>query len=131
MVVYTDGFNGKEGTTAAARWAGYWGISKTKIINGHAKLPNHKVFEADARAALLGLQAALTDPKPQKSTNIYICQENMESIQLLRGQPKRSRQMFFIDFQEATWTWPQRPKARLLHTARHSTGEMGSRTYRH
>jgi len=90
MVVYTDGSKGKEGTAAGAGWAGYWGTSKTKIFSGHAKLPNHEVFDAEARAALLGLQAALRDPKTQHSTNIYICLDNLEVAQQLCGQPKGS-----------------------------------------
>ncbi|ODM14248.1 hypothetical protein SI65_10327 [Aspergillus cristatus] len=44
---------------------------KTKILCGHTKLPNHEVFDAEARAALLGLQAALKDPKPN-TPQIYI-----------------------------------------------------------
>ena len=111
MVVYTDGSKGKEGTAAGAGWAGYWGTSKTKIFSGHAKLPNHEVFDAEARAALLGLQAALKDPKTQHSTNIYICLDNQEAVQQLQGQPKGSSQSIFMNFQEAARTWPQHPKA--------------------
>ena len=111
MVVYTDGSKGKEGTAAGAGWAGYWGTSKTKIFSGHAKLPNHEVFDAEARAALLGLQAALKDPKTQHSTNIYICLDNLEAVQQLQSQPKGSSQSIFMNFQEATRTWPQRPRA--------------------
>ncbi|ODM20665.1 hypothetical protein SI65_03718 [Aspergillus cristatus] len=111
MVVYTDGSKGKEGTAAGAGWAGYWGTSKTKIFSGHAKLPNHEVFDAEARAALLGLQAALKDPKTQHSTNIYICLDNLEAVQQLQSQPKGSSQSIFMNFQEAARAWPQRPRA--------------------
>ena len=110
MVVYTDGSKGKEGTAAGAGWAGYWGTSKTKIFSGHAKLPNHEVFDTEARAALLGLQAALEDPRTQHSTNIYICLDNLEVVQQLQGQPKESSQSIFMSFQEAAQTWPQHPR---------------------
>ncbi|ODM21264.1 hypothetical protein SI65_04317 [Aspergillus cristatus] len=33
----------------------YCGTCKTKIFCGHKKLPNHEVFDAEARGALLGL----------------------------------------------------------------------------
>ncbi|ODM23805.1 hypothetical protein SI65_01394 [Aspergillus cristatus] len=111
MVVYTDGSKEKEDTAAGAGWVGYWDISKTKIFRGHRKLPNHEVFDAEAQAALLGLQAALKDSKAQHSTNIYICLDNLEAVQQLQGQPKGSSQSIFMNFQEAAQTWPQHPRA--------------------
>ena len=48
MVVYTDGSKGKDSNAAGAGWVGYWGTCKTKIFSGHAKLPNHEVFDAEA-----------------------------------------------------------------------------------
>src|SRR5699024_8508813 len=70
MVVYTDGSKGKDNSVAGAGWVGYWGACKTKIFSGHR---NHEVFDAEARAALLGLQTALKDPNAQHSTDLYIC----------------------------------------------------------
>ena len=78
MVVYTDGSKGKDSNAAGAGWVGYWGTCKTKIFSGHAKLPNHKVFDAEARGPLLGLQTALKDPNAQHSTNLYICLDNLD-----------------------------------------------------
>ncbi|ODM16230.1 hypothetical protein SI65_08326 [Aspergillus cristatus] len=111
MVVYTDGSKGKDSNAAGAGWVGYWGACKTKIFSGHRKLPNHEVFDAEAQAALLGLQAALKDPKAQHSANIYICLDNLEAVQQLQGQPKGSSQSTFMNFQKAAQTWPQHPRA--------------------
>ena len=111
MVVYTDGSKGKDSSAAGAGWVGYCGTSKAKIFSGHARLPNHEVFDAEARAALLGLQTALKDPKAQHSTNIYICLDNLEAVQQLQGQPKGSSQPILMNFQEAAQTWPQHPRA--------------------
>src|SRR5699024_3331957 len=78
MVVYTDGSKGKDSSVAGAGWVGYLGTSKTKAFHGHTKLPNHEVFDAEARAAL-------KDPKAQSSTNLYICLDNLEAVQQLQG----------------------------------------------
>ena len=106
MVVYTDGSKGKDSNAAGAGWVGYWGNCKTKIFHGHRKLPNHEVFDAEARAALIGIQTALTDPNAQHSTNLYICLDNLEAVQQLQGQPTGSSQSVFKQFQEAAQTWP-------------------------
>ncbi|ODM17674.1 hypothetical protein SI65_06462 [Aspergillus cristatus] len=106
MVIYTDGSKGKDSNAAGAGWVGYWGISKTKIFRGHTKLPNLEVFDAEARAALLGLQAALKDFKVQQSTDLYICLDNLEAVQQLKGQPTGSSQSVFRRFQEVAMTWP-------------------------
>ena len=106
MVVYTDGSKGKDSSAAGAGWVGYWGACKTKIFSGHRKLPNHEVFDAEARGALLGLQSALKDPNAQHSTNLYICLDNLEAVRQLQGQPTGSSQPVFKQFQEAAQTWP-------------------------
>ena len=43
---------------------GYWGTCKTKIFCRHRKLPNHEVFDAEARGALLGLHLPSRTPMP-------------------------------------------------------------------
>ncbi|ODM24321.1 hypothetical protein SI65_01971 [Aspergillus cristatus] len=106
MVVYTDGSKGKDSNAAGAGWVGYWGTCKTKIFCGHRRLPNHEVFDAEAREALLGLQTALKDPNAQHSTNLYICLDNLEAVQQLQGQPTGSSQSAIKQFQEAAQTWP-------------------------
>ncbi|ODM19767.1 hypothetical protein SI65_04753 [Aspergillus cristatus] len=111
MVVYSDGSKGKDSNNAGAGWVGYWDTSKTKIFCGHTKLPNHEVFDAEARVALLGLQAALKDPKAQHSINLYICSDNLEAVQQLQSQPTGSSQSVFKQFQEAAQTWPSCPRA--------------------
>lgn len=111
IVVYTDGSKGKDSNAAGAGWVGYWGTSKTRTFCGHTKLPNHEVFDAEARAALLGLQAALKDPKAQHSTNIYICLDNLEAVQQLQGEPMGSSQSVFMSFQGIAQTWPNCARA--------------------
>lgn len=111
IVVYTDGSKEKEGTAAGAYWVGYWASSTIKIFCGHRKLANQEVFDAEARAALLGLHAALKDPKAQHSTDLHICLDNLEAVQQLQGQPTGSSQSIFKQFQEAAQTWPHFPRA--------------------
>ncbi|ODM23761.1 hypothetical protein SI65_01350 [Aspergillus cristatus] len=106
MVVYTDGSKGKDSNAAGAGWVGYWGSCKNTIFRGHTKLPNHEVFDAEARGALYSLQTALKDPNAQHSTNLYICLDNLEAVQQLQGQPTGSSQSVFKQFQEAAQTWP-------------------------
>lgn len=101
----------READAASSVTVGYWGTNMTKIFSGHRKLPNHEVFDAEAHAALLGLQAALKDPKAQHSTNIYICLDNLEAVQQLQSQPKGSSQSTFMNFQKAAQIWPHCPKA--------------------
>jgi len=84
MVVYTDGSKGKESKHGRRSWL----AGKTNIFCKHVKLPNHEAFDAEARAALLGLQAALKDPKAQHSTNIYICLDNLEVVSNSEASPK-------------------------------------------
>lgn len=110
MVIYTDGSKEKVDTAVGADWVDYWGTNMTKIFSGHRKLPNHEVFDAEAHAALLGLQAALKNPKAQHSTNIYICLNNLEAVQQLQSQPKESSQSTFMNFQKAAQIWPHCPK---------------------
>jgi len=118
MVVYTDGSKGKDSSAAGAGWVGYSGTSRTKIFHGHTKLPNQEVFDAEARAALLGLQAVLKDPKAQHSTKLYICLDNLEAVQQLQGQPTRSSQSVFITFSK-TRSYMAKPHSSTGHTALH------------
>ncbi|ODM20210.1 hypothetical protein SI65_03263 [Aspergillus cristatus] len=111
MVVYTDGSKGKEETTAGAGCVEYWGTKRTKIFCGHTELPNQEVFDVEARAALLGLKAALTDSTAQFSTNLYICLDNLEAVQQLQGPPTGSSQLVFRRFQAVAQTWPCCPRA--------------------
>jgi len=106
MVIYTDGSKGKDSNTAPAGWVGYWGSCKTEIFCGRRKLPNHEVFDAEVRGALLGLQTALKDPNAQHSTNLYICLDNLEAVQQHQGQLTGSNQSVFKQFQEVVQTWP-------------------------
>lgn len=111
MIVYTDGSKEREDTAAGAGWVGYWGTNRTKIFSGHRKLPNQEVFDAEARAALIGLQAALADPKAQHSSKMYICLDNLAAVQQLQGQPTGSSQSVFMSFQRTAQTWLQCPRA--------------------
>ena len=42
---------------------------------------NHKVFDAEARVALLDPQAALNNSRTDHFTNISICLDNLEVVQ--------------------------------------------------
>lgn len=111
LVVYTDGSKEKGSTAAGAGWVGYWGTSRIKIFSGHTKLPNQEIFDAEARAALLGLQAALKNHRPWHATNLYICLDNLEAVQQLQGQPGGSSQSVFRSFQETAQSWADYPRA--------------------
>ncbi|ODM15661.1 hypothetical protein SI65_08895 [Aspergillus cristatus] len=111
LVVYTDGSKEKESTAAGAGWVGYWGTNRIKILSGHTKLPNQEIFDAEARAALLGLQTALKNHRPWHATNLYICLDNLEAVQQLQGQPRGSSQSVFRGFQEKARAWTNYPRA--------------------
>ncbi|ODM17527.1 hypothetical protein SI65_07202 [Aspergillus cristatus] len=111
LVVYTDGSKEKESTAAGAGWVGYWGTNRIKILSGHTKLPNQEIFDAEARAALLGLQTALKNHRFWHATNLYICLDNLEAVQQLQGQPRGSSQSVFRGFQEKARAWTNYPRA--------------------
>ena len=130
MVIYTDGSKGKDSNAAAAGWVGYWGSCKTEIFCGRRKLPNHEVFDAEVRGALLGLQTALKDPNAQHSTNLYICLDNLEAVWQLQGQPTGSSQSVFKQFQAAAQTWLFCLRAPNMQRDRVTTNEVGTWTLR-
>lgn len=89
-----------------------------KIFCGHKKLLNHEIFDAEARAVLLGLQTALKNPNVWHSTNIYICLDNLKAVQQLQDQSKESSKSVSRSFQGYAQTWPHLLRASGIQAGR-------------
>lgn len=118
LIVFSDGSKLDTGLTGAG-YAIYQGgiqIAKHSISLGKHK----EVFDAEAIAALAGLEAALKLPTTRFATNLWVCLDNLEvAIQLSSPSSKGSSQQTFLRFAELAPQWARR--ARLAHT---SLGEV-------
>jgi ribonuclease HI len=107
IVVFSDGSKNTAGQ-AGAGWAVYQ--AHRQFTRGCCPLPNAEVYDAEAVAALKGLQAACRLRTAEHADNVFICLDNLEvAIQLL-SIPTSSSQGIFREFQEAAEAWQARPR---------------------
>jgi hypothetical protein len=116
LVVYTDGSQVAHPRRAAgAGWALCWGQGHPIVTTGNQSLPKAEVFDAEAVAALRGLQNAITCFQAKYANNILICLDNLEIARILGSTASTSSQQVFAQFQEAEKAWQTRE--RLPHTS--------------
>lgn len=114
MFVFTDGSRLQSTDPASgAGWVGYWGASRLEFTRGHRLIPHAEVFDAEATAALEGLQAALASVQAEYSKNLYILLDNQEAAQQLQGHPTGSSQATFHTFHDLARTWPAKSLSAL------------------
>lgn len=116
IIVYSDGLKLENGQAGG----GFVSFEANSQLS-HSSFPlgpNKEVFDAEAEAALAGLQAAMAHPAAQSASNLWICLDNLEvAIQLL-SSPTGSSQAVFENFRILAATWPSR--------RRHPHTESGS-----
>jgi ribonuclease HI len=107
-IVYSDGSKLENGQ-AGGGFVGFQADSQ--LLRSSFPLgPNKEVFDAEAEAALAGLQATMAHPAAQYASNLWICLDNLEvAIQLL-SSPTGSSQAVFENFRTLAATWPSRSR---------------------
>ncbi|EED13942.1 conserved hypothetical protein [Talaromyces stipitatus ATCC 10500] len=106
IIIYSDGSkleNGQTGGGFVSFQAG------SQFLRGSIPLrPNKEVFDAEAEAALAGLEAAMAHSTAQHAPNLWICLDNLEvTIQLLSSSIGFS-QTVFKSFNILADTWLSR-----------------------
>ena len=106
IVLYSDGSklsNGSAGAGFVAYQAGRQVLRQAIPLGTTAE-----VFDAEATAALAGLEAAIDLPSTRFATDLWICLDNLEvALRLLSPFPGSS-QATFAKFMEAASKWQQR-----------------------
>ena len=77
------------------------------VERGRMPLPHTEDFDAEAVAALRGLQASRSSVRVEFADNIYLCLDNLEVCRSLAYLTETSSQGAFIEFVEAAQEWPQ------------------------
>jgi len=109
LVVYTDGSQVVSPTRAAgAGWVICQGPGHPIISRGRHPLPQAEVFDAEAVAALKGLQEACGSVRAEFSDNLIICLDNLEVARSLMARTTSSSQGTFTTFAEIASRWSQR-----------------------
>ena len=109
LVVYTDGSQVVSPTRAAgAGWVICQGPGHPIISRGRHPLPQAEVFDAEAVAALKGLQEACGSVRAEFSDNLIICLDNLEVARSLMARTTSSSQGTFTTFAEVASRWSQR-----------------------
>jgi ribonuclease HI len=81
--------------------------------------PNQEVCDAEALAALRGLQAAVSSPGAPLAENVFVCLDNLEvAVRLLHLDPPESSQWAFLEFRELAKQWPARERLAHIPTGR-------------
>ena len=112
IIVYSDGSKLEEGGTGAGFVAYQFGL---QILRQAIPLGNtQEVYDAEARAALAGLEGVLQLDSTRFATNLWICLDNIEVATQLLSHTKGSSQAVFQKFATQASQWPLR--ARLPHT---------------
>ena len=112
LFVYSDGSRiDPTDPNAGAGWAVFWRRRQDQIRLGHQHLPNAEVFDAEAVAALQGLDTALKCYPARYSRNLHILLDNLEAVrQLQQCAPcLGSSQAVFQAFHKHAKAWPTRP----------------------
>jgi ribonuclease HI len=116
IIVYSDGSQATEASRAAgAGWVVCQGPGHAIVSQGRLPLPHAEVFDAEAAAALRGLQEALSSIRAEFADNLYVCLDNLEVARSLTFRTATSSQQTFTAFAEAAQQWPQR--VRRPHTS--------------
>ena len=84
------------------------------LATGNLPLPKAEVFDAEAMAALQGLEKATASFTSKLANNVYICLDNLEVARPLGSLTSTSSQQVFAQFKKAEKAWQQRE--RLPHT---------------
>ena len=115
ILVFTDGSK-IQGLTGAGC---YILQGNVLIAKEGTHLGLHKeVFDAEAFAALRGLQLAMDSPGTHLAENLYICLDNLEvALRLLYLDPPESSQDVFLAFRKLANQWPTRNRLPLSHSA--------------
>ena len=109
LVVYTDGSQVASPTRAAgAGWVICQGPGHPIVSRGRHPLPQAEVFDAEAVAALKGLQEACGSVRAEFSDNLIVCLDNLEVARSLMAPTTSSSQETFTAFAEAASRWSQR-----------------------
>jgi ribonuclease HI len=109
LVVYTDGSQvASPARAAGAGWVICQGPGHPIISRGRHPLPQAEVFDAEAVAALKGLQEACGSVRAEFSDNLIICLDNLEVARSLMSTTTSSSQGTFTAFAEAARRWSQR-----------------------
>ena len=111
IVVYTDGSlaTDNDRTLAGAGWAGYQ--AGQRLICGSEPLGSQaEVYDAEAHAALRGLQEAARLPSNSMADNVHICLDNLAVAGRLVCPSPGSSQAKFTAFQDLCNTWAQRER---------------------
>lgn len=106
IIIYSDGSKLENGQAGG----GYVGFQASSQFLHHSLPlgPNREVFDAEAEAALAGLDAAMAHPIAQRATNLWICLDNLEVAIHLLSSTTGSSQAVFEDFRTLADTWPTR-----------------------
>ena len=109
VVLYTDGSKLENGATGAG-YVAYQGaieITRRAIPLGIKA----EVFDAEAIAALAGVEAVMTLSTVSYATNLWVCLDNLEvAIRLGASFPGTSQETFAA-FNKAAEAWKHRPRA--------------------
>ena len=95
VIVYSDGSLSEKG---AAGYGFTIHQNGRSLHQGAGRLGPAEVFDAEARGAREGLEAALRLPQ-SASQKIVVCLDNIAAARCLRGQPSDSSQKVFLAFQ--------------------------------
>jgi len=111
LVVYTDGSQVTTPKVAAgAGWAICQGPGHPIVARGRLPMPRAEVFDAEATAALRGLQEASASVRAEFADNLYICLDNLEVARSLTHRTTTSSQEVFAAFVEAARQWSNRQR---------------------
>lgn len=94
-----------------AGWAVYWRTRHDLLCQGHLHLPQAEVFDAEAAAALQGLQSALQRRQAGLARKIHVILDNLEVVTQLQqaAQSLGSSQKTFQSFHDTAKKWRDRP----------------------
>lgn len=113
IVLYSDGSKLSNGSTGAGFVAYQYGL---QILRQAIPLGTRiEVFDAEARAALAGLEAVLTLTSIRFAANLWICLDNLEVALQLLSPSKGSSQEIFQRFAELAPQWLQRQRLPHVH----------------
>ncbi|KGM91695.1 uncharacterized protein PADG_12150 [Paracoccidioides brasiliensis Pb18] len=73
-----------------------------------------EVFDVEAMTALQSLKKVITSPQTRYISNVYICLDNLEVVQVLGSVSNTSHQPVFVQFLEVIKAWQSRDKLLLI-----------------
>lgn len=113
LIVYSDGSSRTSAAHNIVTAGSGWSVqlpSGFEITNGFSPEANVEVYDAEIRAAVRGLRAALAlRIGLSHRQNITVCLDNLQAARALLHTPVTSSQPWLVEFRQLVESWTSRP----------------------